>query len=45
MQVYNKQETPEEVGNEQKALEEACVPENNEISISYLHKVEKMRLK
>ena len=39
--AYVEQGTPEEVHNKEVALEEAQVPKNSEISISYVHKGDK----
>ena len=39
--AYFEQGTPEEVHNKEVALEEAQVPKNSEISISYVHKGDK----
>ena len=41
VEAHIEQQTPEEVQKEQISLEEAKVPENCEISISYVHKSEK----
>ena len=39
--AYGEQGTPEEVHNKEVALEEAQVPKNSEILISYVHKGDK----
>ena len=39
--AYVEQGTPEKVHNKEVALEEAQVPKNSEISISYVHKGDK----
>ena len=41
VKAYVEQETPKEVHNKEVALEEAQVPKNSEISISYVHKGDK----
>ena len=41
VETYIEQKTPEEVRNKELALEEAQVPKNYEISINYVHNIEK----